>query len=103
MPLPAPALPQTGEVTVEMDPVKVAGVVEWLEPKNKEMQAFLGFINFYWRFIQDFSHHAHSLFDLTRKDIAWSWGPPEQVAFDTLKCAMTSGPIFLFPVNNFFF
>ncbi|KAG5729737.1 hypothetical protein E4T56_gene1025 [Termitomyces sp. T112] len=36
MPLPAPALPQTREVAVEMDPVKVAGMVNWLEPMNKK-------------------------------------------------------------------
>ena len=34
--------------SVEMDPVKVAGVVEWPIPNNKkEVQSFLGFINFY--------------------------------------------------------
>ena len=33
---------------VEMDPVKVAGVKEWPEPMDKkEVQAFLGFVNFY--------------------------------------------------------
>ncbi|KAG5727516.1 hypothetical protein E4T56_gene12212 [Termitomyces sp. T112] len=85
----------------EMEPVKVAGVAEWLEPKNKkEVQAFLGFVNFYQRFIQDFSYHAHPLFDLTWKDIMWSWGPLEQMAFDILKCAMTSGPVLLFLDNN---
>ncbi|KAG6860171.1 hypothetical protein C0995_014822 [Termitomyces sp. Mi166 len=32
----------------EIDPVKVAGVAEWPEPKNKkEVQAFLGFTSFY--------------------------------------------------------
>ena len=61
-----------------MDPVKVAGVAEWPEPKNKkEVQAFLGFTNFYWRFIQDFSHHARPLFDLTIKDSMWRWEAPQ--------------------------
>jgi hypothetical protein len=33
---------------VEMDPVKIAGVVEWLMPSNKkEVQSFIGFVNFY--------------------------------------------------------
>jgi hypothetical protein len=33
---------------VEMDPVKVAGVAAWPEPEiKKDMQQFLGFINFY--------------------------------------------------------
>jgi hypothetical protein len=33
---------------VEIDPVKIAGVVDWLTPSNKkEVQSFVGFINFY--------------------------------------------------------
>jgi Reverse transcriptase (RNA-dependent DNA polymerase) len=44
---------------VEMDPVKVAGVMDWPVPKNcKEVQVFLGFKNFYWQFVEGFSHHA---------------------------------------------
>ncbi|KAG5729105.1 hypothetical protein E4T56_gene3142 [Termitomyces sp. T112] len=85
----------------EIDSVKIAGVAEWLEPKNKkEVQAFLSFMNFYWRFIQDFSYHAHPLFDLTGKDVTWSWGPPQQVAFNALKLAVISGPVLLFPDDN---
>jgi Reverse transcriptase (RNA-dependent DNA polymerase) len=64
---------------VEMDPVKVAGVMDWPVPKNrKEVQAFLGFANFYWWFIEGFSHHAQPLFKLTKKDSRWSWGECEQ-------------------------
>ena len=55
--------------SVKMDPVKVAGVTEWPTPSNrKEVQSFLGFTNFYRRFIQGFSHLARPLFDLTWKD-----------------------------------
>ena len=36
------------EGMVEMDPVKVSGVLEWPEPQNKrEVQSFVRFINFY--------------------------------------------------------
>ena len=43
--------------SVSMDPVKVAGVTKWPEPTNKkEVQSFLGFVNFYCRFIQDFCY-----------------------------------------------
>jgi len=39
-----------------MDPVKVAEVQEWPTLENKtDIQAFLGFMNFYQRFIRDFS------------------------------------------------
>jgi hypothetical protein len=55
--------------SVEMDPVKIAGVTEWPTPTSKkEVQSFLGFTNFYQRFIRDFSHHARPLFDLTKND-----------------------------------
>ena len=45
--------------SIKMDPVKVAGVAEWPVPSNrKEVQLFLGFTNFYQRFIEGFSHIA---------------------------------------------
>jgi len=44
------------ENKVAMDPVKVAGVRKWPVPENRtDVQAFIGFVNFYRRFIQDFS------------------------------------------------
>ena len=64
------------EGQLEMDPVKVKGVTDWPEPKNRRgVQSFLGFVNFYRCFIQDFSHHTRPLFDLTQKDKKWEWGP----------------------------
>jgi len=66
---------------VSMDPVKIAGVQEWPAPTNKkEVQSFLGFTNFYRRFIKDFSEHARPLFDLTRNDIKWNWGPASLIS-----------------------
>jgi len=47
------------ENEVSMDLVKVAGVREWPTLENKmDVQAFLGFMNFHRRFIQDFSAKA---------------------------------------------
>jgi len=72
--------------SIKMDPVKVAGVTEWPTPSNrKEVQSFLGFTNFYCRFIQGFSHLACPLFNLTQKDMEWRWGAEEQSAFNSLK------------------
>jgi hypothetical protein len=62
---------------VEMDPVKITGVAAWPTPSNKkEVQSFVGFINFYQRFIPGFSHHVRTLFDLTMKDVRFIWGLP---------------------------
>jgi hypothetical protein len=83
---------------VEMDPVKIVGMAEWPTPKNKkEVQSFVGFINFYRRFIADFLLHTRLLFDLTKKDIPFIWGTLEDFAFKELKCMVTSAPVLVMP------
>src|SRR5260221_3091172 len=84
-----------------MDLTKVHRVMEWLTPvKVKEVQSFLGFVNFYWKFIHDFSNIAHPLYALTCKTQQWVWGSPKQEAFDALKKALTSAPILTFPSQS---
>jgi len=83
---------------VEMDPVKVAGVADWPTPRSvKEVQSFVGFANFYRRFIADFLHHARPLFDLTRKDVPFVWGTREENAFAKIKELVTSAPVLILP------
>ena len=74
-----------GNGTVRMDPKKVQAVSQWPTPeKKRDVQAFLGFCNFFRRFIRGFSGVAKPLSNLTgNKD--WSWGLPEQLAFEELK------------------
>src|SRR6266481_314235 len=73
---------------VAMDPMKVCRVMEWLTPmKVKEVQSFLGFVNFYQKFIHDFSNITRPLYALTRKTQRWVWGSPKQEAFNALKKA----------------
>ena len=89
---------------IEMDPKKVSGVTEWPRPtKVKQVQAFLGFANFYRRFIKDFAKHAKPLTSLTKKDQPWVWGEEQEQAFNSLKDAFTSAPILRIPddVNPF--
>jgi hypothetical protein len=52
-----------------MDPTKLKEILDWPAPKTvKEVQSFLGFGNFYRRFVKGFSHLAHLLNDLLKKD-----------------------------------
>ena len=86
------------ENKVAMDPVKVARVHEWSIPENRtNIQAFIGFINFYCCFIQDFSTIAWPLFDLTHSDQAWNWDIKKQEAFECLKIAVTTTLILALP------
>ena len=74
-----------------MDLMKVCRVMEWPTPmKVKEVQSFLGFVNFYQKFIHNFSDIACPLYTLTHKTQQWVWGSAEQEAFDALKGAITS-------------
>jgi hypothetical protein len=86
---------------VEMDPVKIAGVVDWLTPSNqKEVQSFVSFVNFYRHFVPGFSHHARALFDLTMKDIRFIWGLPHEDSFMKLKELVTLAPVLVLPDNK---
>src|SRR5260370_10747991 len=86
---------------IAMDPIKVQGVTDWPQPtKVKDVQSFIGFVNFYRRFIRNFSEIAHPLHVLTRKSKNWSWGTAEQQAFDALKNAVTSAPMLAFPSKS---
>lgn len=82
-----------------MDLVKVSGVVEWPCPKSKkEVQQFVGFVNFYWRFIRDYSAITQPLFDLTG-NIEFRWGEEQEQAFKNLKDKVMSAPVLALPDN----
>ena len=83
---------------ITMDEKKVETVQQWEVPTRvKDVQSFLGFANFYRRFIQGFSTLAQPLIALTRKDSPFCWTPTTQLAFETLKKAFTSAPVLLHP------
>jgi len=70
---------------VKVDPIKTAAIWDWKPPTNKKgIQEFMGFCNFYRRFIEGFSRTAKSLYDRTKKNVKWEWGDKEQAAFDEL-------------------
>jgi len=76
-----------------MDPGKVKVIREWPEPRKvKDIQSFLGFANFYRRFILRYSDIVVPLTQLTRKSIAWNFSAECLKAFETLKEAFTTAP-----------
>ncbi len=68
-----------------MDPVKIVGIAEWPTPtKKKELQSFLGFMNFYQKFIKNYSKVVKVLTQLTGNN-TWTWGKPQEDTFKELK------------------
>jgi hypothetical protein len=71
---------------IKMDPAKVKAVLNWPIPKTiTEIQEFIGFANFYRRFIKGYSGIAIPFTNLTKKDRTFSWTENEQFAFEELK------------------
>jgi len=57
-------------------------------------------VNFYQRFIWDFSAKARPLFDLTRSEQVWTWSGREQAAFEDLKTVVTTTPVLVSPQES---
>jgi len=61
------------EEGVKMQEEKVAGVLEWPRSKTvKEVQKFLGLVNYYRQFVKDFAKLAKLLYRLVRKNEKWN-------------------------------
>ena len=83
-----------GRNGIRMDQGKVQAVLEWPAPTTiKETQAFLGFANFYRRFIEGYSRVAKPLTELTKKDQGFKWTEEARRAFEELKARFTTAPI----------
>ena len=81
---------------VRMDPEKVKAILDWASPTTvKGVRAFLGFANFYRRFIKEFSAIVAPLTRLTSKDVKFHWSEEANGAFERLKKAFTCAPVLM--------
>ncbi|MCI4392739.1 hypothetical protein PGIGA_G00149220 [Pangasianodon gigas] len=87
------------EGRVGMDPKKTQAVREWPTPSTiKEVQRFLGFANFYRKFIRDFNSVAAPISALTKKSTCpFLWTREADKAFKNLKQCFSSAPILTLP------
>jgi hypothetical protein len=89
------------EGRLAMDPAKLKEILDWPAPKTvKEVQSFLGFKNFYRRFHKGFSHLAHPLNDLLKKNKKFVWSEECQEFFDQLKKRFTEEPVLMMPDHS---
>ena len=70
---------------IGMDPAKVSAILDWPTPKSvKEVQSYLGFANFYKKFINNYSSLTSPLTSLTRKAVKFSWSSEVKATFRAL-------------------
>ena len=93
---------------IDTDPKKIQVVKDWptLETVT-DVTSFLGFVEYYRRFIKGFSQIAKPLYQLTKglesqtkktaKKTFIKWGEKEEESFKTLKEACTTAPILAYP------
>jgi reverse transcriptase-like protein/integrase-like protein/chromodomain-containing protein/aspartyl protease len=81
-----------GEIRMQKD--KIKAVQEWPTPTNvKEVQSFIGFANYYRHFITGIGGHAAPLYNLTKKENTFTWGPEAEQAFQKIKDLITAEPV----------
>jgi len=75
-------------------PIKTAAIWDSKAPTNKKgIQEFMGFCNFYRRFINGFRRTPKPRYDRTKRDVIWGWGNKEQTAFNELRQKLCSTPV----------
>jgi len=89
------------EGRISMDTSKLKGIQDWPIPSTvKQVRGFLGFGNFYWWFIRNFSDIAQPLNELLRKDRKFVWTSECQSSFDEIKKPFTEEPVLAMPDHS---
>ncbi|KAH9266361.1 hypothetical protein BASA83_010598 [Batrachochytrium salamandrivorans] len=77
-----------------MDPKKIDAVQDWPVPtKVHDIQVFLGFTNFYRRFVPNYAKTTQPLTALLKKDIKFDWNQATEDSFKALKKAFKDNVI----------
>lgn len=79
---------------IEVDPEKISVVRNWKTPTTvRGIQSFLGFCNFYRRFMQNYSRIARPLSRLTSKNVPFIFDHTCEKSFKELKARLLSAPV----------
>lgn len=82
---------------VEADPAKVKSVLEWPMPSHvKRVHGFLGLTGYYRKFIASYGKITKPWTQLAKKG-EFQWNDEAQMAFESLKLAITSAPVLSLP------
>jgi hypothetical protein len=90
-----------GHQGVRPDPNKLGKVPDWPSPINlRELRSFLGFANYFRKYIKGYSTLVSSLTDLTKHSAAYVWTDVHEATFKAVKTALTSAKMLRLPDPN---
>lgn len=79
---------------LSLDPDRLHDILQVKAPSDKkELQTFLGMVNFVSRFIPNMSTVTAPLRELLKKDVAWVWEDRHQQSFMALREALSKAPV----------
>ena len=83
---------------IRIDPERIQAILQIPYPRNiKELQAFLGKINFLRRFIPNLAEMIRLLSNMLKKDAKIRWSLETKQAFESIKAALTQTPVLTSP------
>lgn len=83
---------------VATDQTKIEVILSWLTPINvKELRSFLGLAGYYRKFVRHFAVLAKPLHQLLKKGVLFIWTSEHEIAFSSLKTALSSAPVLALP------
>ena len=83
---------------IKIDPNRVEGILKISTPRSKkEVQSFLGKVNFLRRFILNLAKIIKHITTMLRKGKDIKWNPKERKSFEDIKVALTKSPVLASP------
>ena len=85
------------EGQIEIGSGYIDALLNWQEPTcTKDVERFLGFVNYHRNFIKDLAKLAVPLYAITGKK-QFLWGNEQKTAFEQLKSALSTKPVLAIP------
>ena len=79
---------------IQMDKHKIKAIQDWPEPKSiKEIQQFAGLVNYYRKYLRNYSQFMNPLFKMLKKGQEFQWGTEQKEAFQKAKDRVTANPV----------
>lgn len=88
-----------GTNEIRVDTARVEVINNWPKPKSiTELRGFIGLVQFFRRFVKDFSGISNPLTDLTKKSNAIrAWNISCDMDFNKMKQVLSTAPVLIAP------